>query len=85
MRIREIDIDDRVGKLLEELAAERAIAIETLVAEVLTRHAEVEELKRGEITPEMLKTAEEFAGEDVQLAEAGMDDYARQLAEEDRA
>ncbi len=85
MRSLECQVADDVARLLEEIAAEREVKLEDLLVSVLTRYARREADKKFVLTPEMIAAMEEAAEEDRQLAEAGMEDRARLLEEEDRA
>lgn len=82
------EIDEEVARVLDGASAERGIEQKALVAQVLSDFARKEALRQQwkNWTPdELAKAYEEFAEEDIQLAEEGMEDYVRGLEEEDKA
>lgn len=79
------EIDDDVARIVAETAAVRGLEEGRLMAEVLTRFAHLEARKRRWESVNLSPRDPESAAEDQQIAEWGMEDYAKRLAAEDEA
>ncbi len=80
-----LTIDEALDAQLEQVSLRAGRAKSDVVADVLHRYVQAEQRRRQPIDPALVTLYSQLAEEDVALAEAGMDDYARQLNEADKA
>lgn len=76
-----LSLDDQLTAALESISSSQGCDKETLVAKVIRKYIEAEQLRKALEDPELIKLYQELADEDVALAEAGMDDYQKMLLE----
>ena len=80
-----LTIDEALDAELERVSTRKGLAKADVVADALRRYVQADQRSRTPIDPSLIALYSQLAAEDVALAEAGMDDYARQLAEADKA
>lgn len=76
-------VDDQLDAALESVSADKGRAKADLVIQVLRRYVQTERLRQSLEAPELAALYQELEAEDVQLAEDGMEEYRRLLAEAD--
>ena len=80
-----LTIDEALDAELERVSTRKGLAKADVVADALRRYVQAEERRQTPLDAALISLYSQLADEDVDLAEAGMDDYARQLAEADKA
>jgi hypothetical protein len=78
-------IDEALDAELEIVSIRKGRAKSEVIAEVLRQYVQTEQRKQFLLDPVLIALYSQLADEDVALAEAGMDDYNRQLEEADKA
>ena len=80
-----LTIDEALDSELELVSVRKGIAKADVVADILRQYVQAEQRRCAPIDPALIALYSQLADEDVALAEAGMNEYVRQLAEADAA
>ena len=80
-----LSIDETLNAQLELVSTRKGRAKSDVVAEVLRQYVPTEQRRQQLQAPALIALYQQLADEEVALAEAGMDDYNRQLKEADKA
>jgi metal-responsive CopG/Arc/MetJ family transcriptional regulator len=80
-----LTIDEGLDAELERVSTRKGRPKADVVADALRQYVQAEQRRQSLLDPALIALYSQLADEDVALAEAGMDDYARQLAEADKA
>ena len=80
-----LTIDEALDAELERVSIRKGLAKADVVADALRQYVQAEQRRQSLLDPDLIALYSQLADEDVALAETGMDDYARQLAEADAA
>lgn len=80
-----LTIDEALDAELERVSLRKGRAKADVVADVLRQYVQAEQRRQDPLDPALIALYSQLADEDVALAEAGMEDYVRQLAEADQA
>ncbi len=80
-----LTIDEALNAQLEQVSARAGRPKSDVVADALHRYVQAEQRRQQALDPALVALYHQLAEEDVALAEAGMDDYARHLEEADKA
>ncbi len=78
-------IDETLDTELELVSTRKGRSKSDIVAEVLRRYVQTEQRRHQPLDPALIAAYSQLAEEDIALAEAGMEDYQRQLEEADNA
>lgn len=84
MRTLTLVVDDDLDTALEAASAKQGRDKADIAVELLRKSMDVEQMKASLQDPVLVKLYQKLADEDVELAEAGMADYQKQLDEADR-
>lgn len=76
-------IDEALDAQLELVSTRKGRAKSDVVADILRQYVQTEQRRQQALDPALIAMYSQLTDEDVALAEAGMDDYNRQLQEAD--
>jgi hypothetical protein len=85
MRTLSLPLDPALDAALEELCARKGRDKASLVAGLIRRYVQKEQLQSALQDPALGQLYRELAAEDVALAEAGMQEYGQRLREADES
>ena len=80
-----LTVDEELDAELERVSTRKGRTKADVVADALRQYVQTEQRRQTPFDPALIALYRQLADEDVALAEAGMDDYVRQLAEADKA
>jgi metal-responsive CopG/Arc/MetJ family transcriptional regulator len=80
-----LTIDEALDAELERVSTRKGRTKDEVVADVLRQYVQSEQRRQLQIDPALISLYNQLADEDIALAETGMNDYARHLAEADKA